>query len=106
MGDDAENQQQENGSDQAQPTPGDPAPDPGALEAAPANGHAVPIQPPPLSNQDQFTLFLAAVMFTKATGMYSLNDAYVLAKNLIALRQADQAAEAAQAVPQQAPVAT
>lgn len=67
------------------PHPGD--------EPEPENPEVEPIPAEPLTQDQQFLLFLAAIMFTKSN-VHLLADAYTNAKNLVQLLRDDEAAKA------------
>jgi len=67
------------------PHPGD--------EPEPENPEPDPEPAEPLTQDQQFLLFLAAIMFTKSN-VHLLADAYTNAKNLVQLLRDDEAAKA------------
>ena len=101
----AEETQQENGAEQeAQQAPAAPPP---ALPPAPVSpqgsGAALPTAgttekgaPTAISQDQQFVLLLAAIMYTKP-GAHGVRDAYQSAKNLVQALRDDEAAAAAAA---------
>jgi hypothetical protein len=99
-----EDQQQREGEGENEGNPHDESNDategePGALtphpgdEPEPENPEPEPEPAEPLTQDQQFLLFLAAIIFSKSN-LHLLADAYTNAKNLVQLLRDDEAAKA------------
>ena len=102
-----EDQQQREGEGENEGNPHDESNDategdPGALpphpgeEPEPENPEVEPEPEEPLTQEQQFLLVIAAIIFTKSN-LHQLADAYKNAKNLVQLMRDEEAAEAVKA---------